>query len=311
MGFWQRLLYGSEIVIGHKFHKPPWGGGNQFLLALRDEWEKQGIDVGANSFGRNTKGILLNSHTFTPSTEKKVIASGAMVVHRIDGPTSVYGRKDTTLDKKIYDWNLKHATRTVFQSQYSLNMHQQLGMEFVKPTVIHNAVNPSYFYPAPRAPLAGRKIRLMAGAWSNNPKKGKSVYEWLDTNLDFSRFEFSFVGRVDAEFKNIRLIPPVGSAEMGNYLRQADIYIFASQFDSCSNALLEALSSGMPAIYHKSGGSPELVREGGVGFDNQEEIPAALDKIAADLEGYRSRIKVRSLPDVAADYLRVFRESRT
>lgn len=305
------LLWGSEYVIAHKFHKPPWGGGNQFLMALRDRWIASGLDVGANTFGSKTKNILCNSHSFTPKIEKKIIAAKAAVVHRIDGPMSVYGRKDPEIDKKVHQWNRKHATRTVFQSNYSWKMHEELGLDFVEPTVIHNSVSPEYFYrPVQKESFVSRKVRLIADSWSDNPKKGKAVYEWLDQNLDFSKYDFTFVGRVNSQFKNIEVIPPVGSKELGDYLRSADIYMFASQHDSCSNALIEALTCGLPAIYHNSGGSPELVGEAGIGFETAEEIPAALEKIVGSFDQFRSKIKVRSLEDVAKDYLKVFKAAR-
>lgn len=302
------FLYGTEIVIAHKYKKPPWGGGNQFLMALLQELSSRGISIGANTFGKRTKYVLVNSHTFSAEVEKKILASTAKIIHRIDGPTSVYGRQDNTLDQKIQSWNERHASKTIFQSQYSFSKHRELGLNFKHPKVIHNAVNSKIFFPAQRESTPSQKVKLIAAAWSDNPKKGKATYEWLDKNLDFSRFDFTFVGRIQTQFKNIKIIPPVGAEKMGALLRSSDVYIFASQFDSCSNSLLEALSSGLPVVYHRSGGSPELVEKGGISFDNPEEIPRALDIIVADLEKYRKAIKVAPLQTVADEYLNFFYE---
>jgi glycosyltransferase involved in cell wall biosynthesis len=85
------------------------------------------------------------------------------------------------------------------------------------------------------------------------------------------------------------------------------VYLAASLDDPCSNALLEALATGLPALYRQSGGHPELVGEGGIGFDEVEELPAALDRLAAELETRRAAIRVPSLSDVADRYLEVLR----
>ena len=45
-----------------------------------------------------------------------------------------------------------------------------------------------------------RKVRLISTSWSDNPRKARATYEWIDRHLDWSRYEYSFVGRVTGEF---------------------------------------------------------------------------------------------------------------
>ena len=71
--------------------------------------------------------------------------------------------------------------------------------------------------------------------------------------------------------------------------------------------MLEALACGLPALFRRSGGHPELVSEGGAGFDGPEDAAAALDRFAADLEACRAAIVVPLLADVADRYLEVLR----
>ena len=49
----------------------------------------------------------------------------------------------------------------------------------------------------------------------------------------------------------------------------------------------------------------EEVKRGGVAFQHPEQIPARLDEIRADLEGFRMRIDPPRIADVASEYLRV------
>ena len=76
-------------------------------------------------------------------------------------------------------------------------------------------------------------------------------------------------------------------------------------FELAVLALIEALSCGLPVVYADSGGHPELVRGGGLGYRDPGEIPASLAKIAADYETFRSRIDPPRLADVTDQYLQV------
>lgn len=87
------------VSLWHTFHPPPWGGGNQFLLALTHALRCKGVRVEHNSFEgieQDVNAVLINAHTFSaggfhsawrkllPPKRKQIV-----VVHRIDGPHSV------------------------------------------------------------------------------------------------------------------------------------------------------------------------------------------------------------------------------
>jgi glycosyltransferase involved in cell wall biosynthesis len=114
----------------------------------------------------------------------------------------------------------------------------------------------------------------------------------------------TFAGQSAERFTRIRHVGPGDSHGVAALLREHDVYLAASRDDPCSNALLEALACGLPAAYLDSGGHPELVGEGGVPFGSPEEVPDALARLAADLAGYRSRIRVPALADVVDEYIR-------
>jgi len=303
---------GSLISFYHQFHKPPYGGGNQFLLALRNEFNRIGYSVDVNWVGKNTKACLFNSFNLDfekiRTVQKKY--SYIRLVHRVDGPIGTYRGYDDGTDKKIWKINNEIADVTIFQSNYSFHKHLELGMVFRNPIVISNAVNPTIFNKQNRlAPPDGkRKIRLIATSWSDNHRKGGPVYEWIEERLNWNKYEFTFVGRTQERFLRIKLIPVCSPKKLSQILRQHDIYITASIADPCSNSLLEALSCGLPAVFLNSGGHPELVKEAGVGFSTNEGALVAIDQVAERFKYYQSVINVTPIQDVAKRYLKVMLE---
>jgi glycosyltransferase involved in cell wall biosynthesis len=291
-----------DVAIVHEFRPPPYGGSNQFLTALRDELRRRGLRVSGGATSARTRACLL--HSYLVDTARLSIPEGARVVHRVDGPITLYRGVDDGADRRIVEINDAFADATVFQSEWSLAAHRKLGIRLRDSVVIHNAVDPKLFFPASPRPL-GSPVRLISTSWSDNPRKGGATLRLLAERLDSARFTLTFVGRTSVELPGARVIPPVPSAELADLLRGHDVYVAPSLDDPCSNALLEALSCGLPALYALSGGHPELVGEAGLGFDDPGELPDALDRLVGGYEERRSRISTPSLADVADRYLAV------
>lgn len=288
----------------HEFHRPPYGGGNQFLLGLRAEFERRGIPVGVGRVGPDTNVVLFNSHHADIAQLRRIRRADVRMVHRVDGPIGVYRGRDDGTDRQIWQLNHECADTTIFQSQYSLERHRAMGLEFRDLHVIGNAADPAIFFPAePHGPSS--PLRVMASSWSDNPRKGGPVYAWLDAHLDPAQVQFTFVGRIATTLPRSRVIDAVPSAALAELLRQQDVYLTASEDDPCSNALIEALTCGLPAVYRRSGGHPELVREGGYGFDAPEEIPERLDRVSRRYRDVQSRVDPPRMAAVADAYLRV------
>jgi glycosyltransferase involved in cell wall biosynthesis len=295
-----------DISIFHEFAPPPAGGGHQFLRALKREWERRGFRVEMNAVSGSTRACLLNSFNFDADRFRFLRRESHRTIHRVDGPLAVYRGMDDGTDRKIAEWNREFAQGTVMQSRFSLQAHTEMGLAFRDPVVILNAADPEIFYARERpVNLGGRKLRVISTSWSDNRNKGADVYEWLDRNLDFGCVEYTFVGRLPSKMDNIRVIPPITSAALAKLLREHDVYLTASRNDPCSNSLIEALSCGLPAVYLKSGGHPEIVGEAGLGFGTAEEIPALLERMTAEYGWFCRKIRAPRIEDVADRYLAV------
>lgn len=274
------------------------------MRAFQAEVRQRGLIVENNLLSRTTRACLLNSFNFDERRLRRLRHDSIIYVHRVDGPISVYRGNDDGIDQRICQVNQEFADKTIFQSWYSLEKHLALGLNFKNPVVALNAVDSSIFHATDRISFSpNRKIRLIASSWSDNPNKGSAVYTWLDRHLDWDRFEFIFVGRSPVRFENIKQVGPVSSNDLANYLRQNDIYITASQNDPCSNSLIEALGCGIPAVYLKSGGHPEIVKNAGLGFDFAEEIPALLNKVIDNYAAYQAQIDIPTLQSTTTFYL--------
>jgi glycosyltransferase involved in cell wall biosynthesis len=305
---WLRTRRGSaDLAIFHEFRPPPYGGGNQFLLALVRELEGRVLRVEINQVSGGTPTCLYNSFNFDFTRLRRFARAGVRMVHRVDGPIGVYRGFDDGTDRRIASVNRDLADATILQSRFSLDKHRELGLELKHPVVIHNAVDPAIFHPPATREAPSRRLRVIATSWSDNPRKGGEVLEWLDRHLDLDSYALTFAGNTQARLERIRVVGPLASEPLAELMRAQDVYLAPSQDDPCSNALLEALACGLPAAFRRSGGHPELVGEAGIGFDDPEELPDVFARLTAELDTRRAAIRVPTLVDVADRYLEVLR----
>src|SRR6476646_3780025 len=205
----------ADLAVFHEFHAPPYGGGNQFLLALVQELRRRGLSVELNRLSGGTPASLYNSFNFDFRRLQRFARDGVRMVHRVDGPIGAYRGFDDGTDTRIIEINQELAATTIVQSEYSLEKHRELGLELRDPVVIHNSVDPEIFHPpAERDPLSGRRLRVIATSWSDNPRKGADVLQWLDRNLDVDSDELTFAGRTQAKLERVRVIEPLPSVQL-------------------------------------------------------------------------------------------------
>jgi len=297
-----------KIHILYSFVDDAWGGGNQFLKAIREyfisldiyEEDPESADI-----------IIFNSHHNLGKVAKlKLFNPSKIFVHRVDGPIFFIRDKDLSVDKKIFQFNNMVADATVFQSSYSRKACFQLGMinNAFEKTII-NAPNPLVFNKENKNAFSrNRKTRLVATSWSKNMNKGFGTYRWLDENLDFDKYEMKFIGNTPLSFRNISYIPALSSEKLSAELKRCDIFITASINDPCSNSLIEALHCGLPAIALNGGGHPEIIGNGGLLFNDCQDLPILLGKMVDNYNYYFDNIKLMKINQVGSMYLELCKE---
>lgn len=294
------------VSIWHKFVIPPWGGGNQFLLALKKSMSNNNLNVQENIINEYTKACLINAISFDLNKFKDAHKKRhPKTIHRVDGPVFLIRGWDKEKDDICFNIiNKQYASSTVVQSRWMLKKIMELGYDINNPVVICNASDPYIFNRNNKMSFSlDRKIKLVSTSWSNNIRKGRDVYSWIDDNLDWNKFEYTFIGNIDGSFKHIKRIGPVNSDILAETLKQNDIFITASRNDPCSNSLIEALSCGLPSLYFNDGGHPEIVNKGGLPFNSVDEIPCQLEKIVNNYDNFQSGICVDSMSVVFKKYM--------
>lgn len=90
--------------------------------------------------------------------------------------------------------------------------------------------------------------------------------------------------RVDPCESFIRYRAEVPYAELPDYYRRADSFVFASSCENLPNILLEAMAAGLPCACARRGPLPEVLRDAGVYFNPEQpnELAAAIATLLDD-----------------------------
>lgn len=293
-----------RIALVGPLRDGPWGGGNQFMKALRGELRRRRLYTEKKW---SADVLIVNSHHFGFSTVllalRRFLGLG-LLIHRVDGPVALVRADDNYIktDRKIWKFNSVFADGTVFQSQWSLATSRERGFIGSNPVaVIQNAVDPSFFFDVGRR--IGPKVNVAITSWSSNVNKGFDLYSTLDREFDSKLFEITFVGNSPIEFERITMRPPMSSEQLGNFLRSQDVYLTASRDDTCSNALLEGIACGLFPVAIRSGGNPEIVGENGILFDPDQSISRVLIDARDRLLRGKPAKKTKSIQEVCDEYL--------
>jgi len=306
-----RRCLGTGLCIGlwQEFHNSPHGGVNQFMLALRRALQRQGVRVVCNRMTPEVDVHICNSAWFDRQVFERVASRGPIrMIHLIDGPAEFYHGTDWIENERILEINRRWASATVFQSAWCFRNMAEHGHAFIRPMIIRNTPDPEHFYPpSQRVPSEGRKVRIISISWSDNPLKGESIYKWLDEHFDTDRFEYTYVSRIQQEFRNIHYIPYQDSRHLGDLLRQQDIYITAVCNEPSSDALLEAMACGLPALYLHQGGYREIAGFGGLPFNGPEDLLIQLARLTENIDAFRSCLWLQNIDEIANRYIELAR----
>jgi len=271
-----KISFGSEIVTG------PWGGGNLFLINLKNYLTSNGHQV---VFGLDDKDVdiilFTDPRTGRGSTSlisskdvkkyKRHINKYVKVIQRINECDE---RKNTKKINKLYLKSSEVADHVVFVSEWLRKIYLDLGMEKEKTSVIMSGSDTLIFNSigATKKPV-NRKFKVLTHHWSSNWMKGFELYLQLDKKLNEpalkNKIEFTYIGNVDKkyEFSNTNILQPLSGLELAEEIKNHDIYITGSLNEPSGNHHIEAALCGLPILYFNSGGIPEYCQGYGLEID--------------------------------------------
>ena len=288
----------------------PYGGTNSFLRTLRNWLAQQpGIEVTHDPRARFDVALLSGLTDGVDLALVQAIARrGIPVIHRKVGYRVSGGPEmRRVVDGVVWGDKLQveftpHLTHTIFQSQYSRDVFVNSGFDGPH-SVIYNGVDERVFNTSVRVGWLRRRteprrwwdsrspLRVLISTWSKDPNKGFEDYAAIDAALAGRRdVEVSLVGRVPEHirFERIRVHAPRGRDALAHLLKQHHVLLQLARFETCSNALIEGINCGLPAIYLDSGSNVEIAATYGVRYDG--DWNAAVDAVREQYAAIVARV---------------------
>lgn len=271
----------------------PQGGGFYVLRAFADYLTARGHEVCADVADRYD--VLFASHWLVPRREiLKGLrwSASARVVHRIDGAAEDYGR-DPEADRRQRRVN-RLADLTIFQSEYARDTTRSRFRVIEQDgPVIHNPVDLVQFTPEGERRQLAEPRRVAAVSWSTNPKKGASaVYDTAARNPGVG---FYLCGRYDdvPALPNVHAMGVLDRPALAAMLRSCHALLTFSENEACPNHVLEALASGLPVFYRRSGAMAEVIGDCGVAVD-PGSFGGRFDAMMREHESWAARARARA-----------------
>ena len=200
--------------------------------------------------------------------------------------------------------------------------------------IIYNGIDIENFKPKPEARPVNNFI-ITLGASRVTERKGIDYLIKALANLvpQYSQLLLRVMGEGDAREsleklakdleleKNIEFIGRIPRENTAPYYQEASIFVLPSFNEGMSNAMLEALASGLPLIATNTGGTSELVEEGVNGFivkmKDSQDLADKIEILMKDEDlrkrmGENSRKKAEDMSweKVAEEYTKLYYKTK-
>ncbi len=215
------------------------------------------------------------------------------------------------------------AEHVLYQSEFCKRAADEwIGEPAASWEILHNAVDVGHFTPAERAPENGPILLLggdqyqayrlvlgletLAALLPSNPDAQLLVTGRLVTPVEPLVERLGLRGRV-------HVLGRYSQADAPALFRRAHVLLHTKVNDPCPSLVIEAMATGLPVVYPRSGGVPELVGDdAGIGVPHpdgfeRDEPPSpealadAVARVLADLPTYGAAARRRAVDRFALE----------
>ena len=290
-----------------------YGGGAFFVRNMTDQLIKQGHTI-IKTLDNEIDIIVIidprrdqyNNYSYSDIATYKKTHPTVKIIHRINENDKK--RTNSINIEPIIIETMKIADQIIFVSYW---LHDYYNQKYnlirdhgivAKMNIIYSGVDTLTYCPLSNFltrnhTIENRKIRVVTHHWSNNYLKGFEVYRYLDKYISEHPdcgIEFIYIGNYNYDtYKPIAttIYPPLSPSEIAKLLKNADIYLTATQYEPGAMHYLEAMACGLPIVNRTNGGGThEICKDCGIQFDKPEECIEALITVMENRTKYINNI---------------------
>lgn len=289
-----------KVALGTQPYDGPWGGGNQFIVALDKALREQGHHVIHELDHANIDVILLTEPRIR--SPNVCFGAGAILRHLARSPSAVVVHRINECDERKGTHHMNAMLRranyaadhTVFIATWLRDL--DVWRRETPSDVILNGADERIFAPGDAERWDGNTaLKLVTHHWGGNRMKGFDVYERMDRMLGdqvwHGRIDFTYIGNLPdgVRFANARHVEPLQGRALAEELASHHVYVTASINEPAGMHHIEGAMCGLPLLYRRSGALPEYCEGFGIGFDG-EDFEAALTRMMTDYPQWRMRM---------------------
>lgn len=328
-----------KVFFNYKTVEVPWGGANSFLRSLRDTLivdpdieivsdENSACDIfflnqlyrgpGRPRLSRKFLSpwqIRLLSRSGTTSRWRalyykvvsKTVQPPAIVCRLVNHAEHAYGKANR--EQADLFSALPFTSKDIFQTRYLYEVFQASGYQKPNPVVIHNGVNQEVFHSQGRVTWRpGSPLVVVSSAMTIRRTKR---FDLIAAASQIPGVESYHAGIWPDGVSpgRVRQLGQLTHCEIAGFFREkAHVFMHPAEKDICPNAVLEAMSCGLPVFFSRLGGTAELVGESGISLIGG--IETAVKKMQNDYKRIMMLLRQRqyyfSIARAAAEYKSVF-----
>ena len=159
--------------------------------------------------------------------------------------------------------------------------------------IVYDGIDRRYYYPCPQSPVTSRSRRVLFAGSFRTYKRADLVVQQATR---FPEWEFRLAGAgeeenacrrlaQDANCHNVQFLGHLNADQLGEEMRQAQVFFFPSALEGHPQVLGQAAACGLPCIA-RSSYNPDYVVDGVTGLlaNCDAELSAALDRLIEDSE---------------------------